>query len=364
MKNQKRLLSIDVLRGMTIFFMIIVNDPGSWNYVYAPLEHAPWNGWTPTDLVFPFFVFIVGLSMSFSFRKFNNDKNQLIRKILWRTAMIFLVGLLLNWYPFFNKSLTNLRLFGVLQRIALAYGFGALLCAFLNVRALIGALIIILFGYWGILLSTGVDDPLSLENNLVRSIDLMLFGENHIYHGYGIPFDPEGLLSTLPTIGTVILGFLTGKMIQSTDSNQTKIINLIVIGPILIILAYIWQWLGFPINKPIWSISYVLLTAGLAMILFALLLWLIDVKEWTGWTYIFRVFGLNPLAAFALSGLIMKTFFLIKIGDQNLYGWLYSNVFQSIFRNYFGSFLQALTYTMFIWFFAWQLYIRNKVIKL
>lgn len=364
MKSQKRLLSIDVLRGMTIFFMIIVNTPGSWEYVYAPLHHAKWNGWTPTDLVFPFFVFIVGLAMAFSFRKYAEDKSLLVRKIVWRTVMIFLVGLLLNWYPFFNKSIADLRIFGVLQRIALAYGFGALLCAFLSRRALLISLVMILLGYWGILLSTGVEDPLSLENNLVRMIDLKLFGENHIYHGYGIPFDPEGLLSTLPTIGTVILGFLTGRLIQHISENQQKIKLLVLIAPGLIILAYVWQFLGFPINKPIWSSSYVLLTGGLAMLLFALLLWLIDVKEYTNWTYVFRVFGMNPLISYALSGLIIKTFSLVRIGDQSLYGWLYSHFFQSVFGNYFGSFLQALTYTMFIWLFAWQLYRRNTIIKL
>lgn len=364
MNNQGRLLSIDVLRGMTIFFMIIVNTPGSWEFVYAPLRHAKWDGWTPTDLVFPFFVFIVGLAMSFSFKKFSDDRSRLVGKILWRTGMIFLVGLLLNWFPFFNKSIADLRIFGVLQRIALAYGAGALLCAYLNTRWLVIALVIILGGYWWLLLATGFDDPLSLENNLVRIIDLQLFGERHIYHGYGIPFDPEGLLSTIPTIGNVIIGFLAGKMLQITDENWVRVRNLLIAGPILIVLAYLWQSLGFPINKPIWSSSYVLLTTGLAMLLFAVLLWMIDIKKWSSWTYTFRVFGLNPLASYALSGLIIKTFFLIKIDGQNLYGWLFSHFFQNLFGNYLGSFVQALSYTFFIWFFAWQLYRKNMIIKL
>jgi predicted acyltransferase len=364
MQQQQRLLSIDVLRGMTIFFMIVVNTPGSWQYVYAPLRHATWDGWTPTDLVFPFFVFIVGLSMAYSFQKYQTERSALIKKILTRTALIFLVGLLLNWYPFFNKSLSELRIFGVLQRIALAYGFGALMCAFLSIRYLYLALGIILVGYWGLLLSVGGPEPLSLENNLVRLIDLKLLGENHVYHGYGIPFDPEGILSTLPTVGTVILGFLTGKMMQLQPDNQSKIRNMVISGGVMIVLAYAWQSLGFPINKPIWSSSYVLLTAGLAMLLLALLLWLIDVKGWKKWTYIFRVFGLNPLASYAFSGLIIKTFALIQIGDQRIYGWLYAHFFQPVFGNYLGSFIQALAYTMLIWLFAWELYKRNKVIKL
>ena len=234
----KRLLSIDVLRGMTIFFMIVVNTPGTWEFVYAPLRHAKWNGWTPTDLVFPFFVFIMGMAMSYSFRRYESNKEVLLKKIVKRTILIFLVGLLLNWYPFFNKGLSDLRIFGVLQRIALAYGLGALIIVFVRQKYLWACLAFILMAYWGILIWGGQPpDPLSLENNFVRIIDLTLFGENHIYQGYGIPFDPEGLLSSLPAAGTVILAYLAGKRFQQLESDQKKIRELLLGGTSLVIFG-------------------------------------------------------------------------------------------------------------------------------
>lgn len=361
----KRLLSIDVLRGMTIFFMIIVNTPGSWEYVYAPLLHAPWDGLTPTDLVFPFFVFIVGLSMSISFRKYQtSERTEWVIKVLKRTALIFLVGLLLNYYPFFNKSLDNLRIFGVLQRIALAYGIGSLLIIFVKDKFLPYALGVVLVGYYLLLKVFGGNAPLSLEDNAVRMIDLFLVGENHVYGGYGIPFDPEGLLSAIPSAGTVLFGYLVGKVMQTKEDVLDKCKALIPYGIGGVVLGVIWNFAGFPINKPIWSSSYVLVCGGLATLLLVFLIYVIDVKGSKGWTKIFQVFGLNPLISYVLSGLVVKTFFLIKIGDQNLYVWLYSHVFQPVLGNYNGSLIQAITYTMFIWLFAYWLFKNNKVIKL
>ncbi len=360
-----RLLSIDVLRGMTIFFMIVVNTPGTWTYVYAPLKHAPWDGLTPTDLVFPFFVFIVGLSMSFSFRKYQRgDRSQWLIKVFKRTVLIVVIGLLLNYFPFFNKTLENLRFYGVLQRIGLAYGFGALLVIFIRKKWLPLVLVVLLFGYWGLLHWFGEEGPLTLEGNAVRALDLFLVGENHIYHGYGVPFDPEGLLSTLPAIGTVLFGYLMGTLIQSHSDHMTKIKSIIPYGTLALILGVLWHYLGFPINKPIWSSSYVLVTGGMATLFFCLLLWIIDVIGRKKWTYVFRAFGLNPLASYVLSGLVIKTAFLVKIGDQNIYNWLYTNLFQSLFGNYLGSFIQALTYTMFIWLFAWWLFRKKIIIKI
>jgi len=364
MDKKERLLSIDVLRGMTIFFMIIVNTPGSFKYAYAPLRHASWNGCTPTDLVFPFFVFIVGLSMSYSFKKYEGSPNAALGKILRRTILIFLVGLLLNWFPFFTKSLADLRIFGVLQRIALAYGVGASAVVLLKESHIIKLLFLILAGYWALLIFGGGVDPLTLENNLVRSIDLLLFGEDHLYTGYGIPFDPEGLLSTIPAVGTVLVGYLSGRMIQKHESHLAKIRNLLVFGGVSIALGLVWSWIGFPINKPLWSSSYVLFAGGLAMLLLAALMWLIDVKGLKNWTYVFRVFGLNPLISYVLSGLIIKSIRFIKIDQEPLYAWLYHHFFSNFFGLSLGSFLQALTYTFFIWTFAWLLYRQDRVIKL
>ena len=362
-----RLLSIDVLRGMTIFFMIVVNDPGSWNHVYAPLRHAKWHGCTPTDLVFPFFLFIVGVSMAFSFVKYQDrSQSEWIQKVVKRTALIFLVGLLLNWFPFYYKNIVDLRILGVLQRIALAFGGAGLLIILIkNKRALAITAGGILFAYWGLLYFGGSGDPYSLEGNLATWFDTALLGESHVYGGFGIPFDPEGLISTIPGIAHVIIGYFIGIRIQNGQSkNENFLPGLMSAGAILVALGLIWHQ-GFPINKPLWTSSYVLLSTGLGTLLLGVLVWVIDVQGWKKWTYVFRVFGLNPLASYVLSGLFVKLALItFKWNDTNLYAWLYNSIFQPILGNMNGSLAFALTYTFFIWLFAWWLYRRQIVIKL
>ena len=361
---EKRLLALDIFRGLTIAGMIVVNTPGTWEHVWSPLRHAKWDGCTPTDLVFPFFLFIVGVSMSYSFSKYvAGDRNTWIKKILKRTAIIFGIGILLNWFPFYSKHISDLRIFGVLQRIALAYCGAALLIVFLKKNWLYYAFAILLIGYWTILLAFGGDDALSLEGNLVRTLDLKLFGEQHLYGGYGMPFDPEGLLSTLPSIATALLGYFTGRAIQTQINLHAFIPKIVGIGFTLIAFATLWHYLGFPINKPIWSSSYVLFSGGIAMAGLGLLLWLLDIKKWDFWVYPFRAFGLNPLVSYILSGLFVKISFLIKIGDQNLYSWIYTSIFQPLLGNLNGSLGFAIFYTTFIWLFAWALYKTGRIIK-
>ncbi|MEE9372744.1 MAG: heparan-alpha-glucosaminide N-acetyltransferase domain-containing protein [Saprospiraceae bacterium] len=362
---QKRLLSLDIFRGLTIFLMIVVNTPGSWNNVYAPLLHAKWDGLTPTDLVFPFFVFIVGVAMSISFNKYDGSNTGLwVKKILKRTALIFLVGLALNWFPFFNKNIADLRIFGVLQRIALAYGLGSLIVIYSSKKWVPYIFGLILIGYYGLLHFFGGDSPLSLEGNASGALDLFLLGDRHVYGGYGIPFDPEGILSTLPTIGTVLFGYWVGKVLQKGDKIDDKMKALLPYALGGIVLGAIWHFAGFPINKPIWSGSYVLITGGLATLTLVILMWVLDKKKWQKWSYIFKAFGRNPLISYVLSGIFIRVFGMIKIGDQGLYSWLYSNVFSHLIDNKFGSFFQALTYVLFIWLFAWWMYRKDIVVKL
>jgi len=364
---QDRLLSIDVLRGMTIFFMIIVNTPGSWSHVYAPLLHAKWHGCTPTDLVFPFFLFIVGVSMSISFRKYEDaDRGAWVKKVLKRTALIFLVGILLNWFPFFHKNISDLRIFGVLQRIALAFGGAGLLVIFIRDRRMLATIAaLILLGYWALMYFAGGADPYSLEGNLATYFDTLLLGENHVYGGFGIPFDPEGIISTISGISHVLIGYFIGLKIQELSHRKQFLVqSLFVIGAALTVLGLVWN-LAFPINKPIWTSSYVLLTTGLGTVLLGILMWLIDVKGMQKWTYVFRVFGLNPLASYVLSGLFVKFLSqVLKWDNTSPYPWLYENIFSHVGSMKFGSFLQALIYTLFIWLFAWLLYRNNKVIKI
>ncbi|MFV0540942.1 MAG: acyltransferase family protein, partial [Aestuariibaculum sp.] len=286
----KRLVSLDVFRGITILFMILVNTPGSWSYVYPPLRHADWNGCTPTDLVFPFFLFIVGISVFFAFKKNNSTLNKkTFLKISKRVCIIFLLGFLLNLYPFFDFD--NVRIMGVLQRIALAYGIGAVFCLGLGQRSMQIVLLVLLLGYWAMLFFLGEStDPYALEGNIVRTFDLLVLGENHVYKGFGVPFDPEGLLSSIPAVATVIIGYLVGQAMSNRDSILRKLRVMAVCGLAMVIAGYLWGMV-FPINKALWTSSYVLYTAGLGTLFFALLIFVIDLKKVVLWTRPFIHFG-------------------------------------------------------------------------
>ena len=275
MKN--RLLGLDVMRGLTIFGMILVNTPGSWTYVYPPLRHAEWHGWTPTDLVFPFFLFMVGVAMSYSFAKYDYTMSAVsARKVLKRTILIFLIGLLLNYFPFIGKNLAELRIMGVLQRIALAYGIGSVIVLLAN-RKIVGFISgFILIGYWAILYFSS-SPPFELESNFARIVDLKLLGEDHLYGGFGLPFDPEGLLSTFPAAVNVLIGYLIGFEVKRSEVTVRLLQRFMVIGALLVFLAYIWHPY-FPINKPLWTSSYVLLTCGTAIFLLCFLLYILDIK--------------------------------------------------------------------------------------
>ncbi|TXE06589.1 hypothetical protein ES711_13880 [Gelidibacter salicanalis] len=364
MGTSQRLISLDVLRGITISFMILVNTPGSWSYIYAPLRHAAWHGCTPTDLVFPFFLFIVGLSLFFSFKKYNAVASKAATfKILKRTLIIFLIGLLLNLYPYFNFE--GVRIMGVLQRIALAYGAGALLCVNFKRQKLLLIAALLLLGYWALLYFGGNANPYSLEGNIVRQFDLFLFGEQHVYKGFGIPFDPEGVLSSIPAVGTVIIGYLIGDLMDSTTSIPLKMKKLLLYGAVMTIIGYLWG-LVFPINKPLWTSSYVLYTAGLATLVLALLIFIIDYKKFSTWSKPFVHFGSNPLFIFVFSGVYAKTIsYLIKIpvsdGESvSLYRYLFAEVLAPLFGNMNGSLAFAISHIIVFWLICYILY-RNKI---
>ncbi len=366
---KERMLSIDVLRGMTIFLMIIVNTPGSWAYVWAPLKHAKWHGATPTDLVFPSFLFVIGLSMAFSLKSSLEESSvskDLLLKILRRAALIFLIGLLLNWFPFYYKHISNLRIFGVLQRIALAYLLAGLAISFFRKNHLIHiAALAFLILHWWILLFFGGADPYSLEGNISGPIDLYFFSESHIYKGFGIRFDPEGLLGTLSSGAHIMIGFLIAKkLILGNEANLSMVRKLILYSVTMLLVGTLWSPY-YPINKPLWTGSYVLYTCGILGLFLAFLIWLIDITGIKKWTHPFRVFGLNPLVSFVFSILLVKVFlYIFRFENGNLYGLAYKGFFQPVFGNYLGSFLFALVFTGIIWFFSFLLYRKGKVVKI
>jgi predicted acyltransferase len=362
----KRLAALDAFRGLTIAAMILVNNPGSWSYVYPPMRHAEWIGCTPTDLIFPFFLFIVGVAMWYSFKKFDHKPTpEVWKKIIIRAALIFLIGLFLNAFPFFGKDFTTFRIMGVLQRIAVAFLFGAVICMSIPRRHLHWVAAAILLGYWALLAFFGGDDPYGLETNIARQIDLAILGENHVWHGFGLAFDPEGLASTIPAVATVIIGFLIGAYIDRTQMRRPAFSSLVAIGMTGVGLGIVWGQ-SFPIIKGLWTSSYVVYTAGLATLLLALFLWLIDMKGYKRWAQPFIVFGLNPLFIFALSGILIRVMIMIKIGSgigtTSLHGAIYQEL-AAMFGDMNGSLGFAILFVILHWMIAWWMYRKKIFIK-
>ena len=308
--TKQRFLPLDVLRGMTICFMIIVNDPGG--PAYWPLDHAAWNGFTPTDLVFPSFLFVVGNAMSFTMRKYEAEGNAaVLAKIFKRTLLIFLLGYLLYWFPFFHREddgawalnpISHTRIPGVLQRIALCYGIAALMIHFLSTRMVIAFSVLFLLGYWflawyfgqpGDTSPSSLVGPYTLHGNADLRLDRIILGENHLYRGEGFPFDPEGILSTIPAIVNVVAGYYAGLFIQKSGTESKAIWRMVGIGALLVALAWTWNMV-FPINKKIWTSSFVLNTVGLDLILLGLLVYMIDFMKIKSWTGFFVTVGKNP----------------------------------------------------------------------
>ena len=355
----QRFTALDVFRGMTICLMIIVNTPGNGATTFSPLLHAHWDGFTPTDLVFPSFLFAVGNAMSFVMARWEKlDQQQVLWKILKRTFIIFLLGYLMYWFPFVKWDANNhlifspfgdTRVFGVLQRIALCYGIASLMIYYLKPKAALNISILLLFTYWILLYAFGDPAaPLSMEGNAGQMLDKWLLPESHLYHGEGVAFDPEGLLSTMPAIANVVAGFTVGKFIQHKGNTYEGLTKLLLTGVLLLFAAYCWN-LIFPINKKLWTSSFVLQTVGLDCIIISIIIYIINFRQQTSWTYFFEVFGRNPLFIYLLSELAAILLYFIRIEPKlSLYQWIYRNVF--IYAgDYLGSLLFAVSFMLLCW---------------
>ncbi len=372
----QRFYSLDVFRGATVCLMILVNNPGSWAHIYAPLEHAPWHGLTPTDLVFPFFLFAVGNAMTFVMPKLEQAGPAVFwKKVLKRTALIFLIGLFLNWWPFLRasdysfKAFENVRIFGVLQRIALAYFFAAIIIYYLKSTKAFYAAMLLLLGYWALCLIGNPADPYSLQGWFGTNIDKAILGITHMYKGEGMPFDPEGIMSTIPAIAQVVLGFLVGNFIKergaTKDSLPTMLNGLFVAAIAMLITGFCWDMV-MPINKKIWTSSYVVYTTGLATLTIATMIYFIEINELKiKLSRFFDVFGKNALFVFALSAFLPKGLALIKLGEGlTPWNWLYKKVYIHIPgapEN--GSLAYALTVISFMWLICWWLDKKKIYIK-
>lgn len=387
---RERLVSLDVFRGITIAGMLLVNNPGTWSAIYPPLDHAEWHGWTPTDLIFPFFVFIVGITTHLSLRgKTGRDAT---RRIIRRGLLIVLFGLLLNAYPFFwwgkiadNPSPTfldrvvwrgeHLRFAGVLQRIGIAYMCAALIAIRTTRRQRIATIAAVLVGYWILVTllpvpGTGTIGYFVLgqpDKTLGAWLDRTILGTNHIWAS-SKTWDPEGPLSTIPAIATALLGILAGEWIARKDRPLIeRIVGLYGVGSIAMVAASLWGWV-FPINKNLWTSSYVIFTAGFACVVLATCMWIIDLHEMRGWTKPFVVYGVNPLIAFIGSGVMARTTdSLVKFHFRgklvSLHQASYEAFFAPWFAPKFASLLWALCFvTLWLGILA-LLYRRNIIVK-
>ncbi|NDV57383.1 acyltransferase family protein [Bacteroides sp. 519] len=355
--NSNRLLALDVLRGITIAGMILVNNPGSWQYVYEPLRHAQWNGLTPTDLVFPFFMFIMGISTYISLRKYNFSLTKdSVGKIAKRTIVIFVLGMALSWLGLMLRqgfwSFENLRIMGVLGRLGLCYGIVSLIACSVKHRY-IPYIIAGILGVYLIILYAGNGFAYD-QTSILSIVDRAVLGLNHMYNDNGI--DPEGILSTIPAVAHVLIGFWCGKLIMNLDNIHEKIEQLFIVGVSLAFVGYLLSY-ACPINKKIWSPSFVLVTCGMASSLQALLLWIIDVKGRKKWSRPFEVFGVNPLFIYVLAG-VLATF------GGSAQGFVYKEVLQPVFGNYLASLVYALLFVTLNWAVGYNLYKKKIYIKI
>ena len=355
----QRFLSLDVFRGLTICFMIIVNTPGNYETTFPALLHAKWNGFTPTDLVFPSFMFAVGNAMSFAMIKWQGKPaSYVLGKIFKRTILIFALGFLLYWFPFFYNDdtghlalnpLSETRIFGVLQRIALAYCFASLMLYFLKTRTTVIITCLILVLYWIIMYAFGDPaDPYGIHTNAVLQLDTWLIGTKHLYTGEGFPFDPEGFLSTFPSIGNVVAGYVVGQYIRRKGNTYEGLTKLLLAGFVLLVIAHFWNYV-FPINKKLWTSSFVLHTVALDCMILSLIMYVVDFRGSRGWTYFFEVLGKNPLFIYLLSELLITVLYMIQVQPGvSVFNWLFLNIF-SYTSGYVGSFLQAVFYMLVCW---------------
>ena len=367
-----RFIALDIYRGMTVCFMILVNTPGNYMKVFAPLDHAAWHGFTPADLVFPSFLFVVGVAISFVMRKWDvQPRSKVLLKIFKRTLIIFILGYLLM-YPYsvmmkfqpdsFLPPFSETRIMGVLQRIALTYGIASLMFYFLKQRTIVWISLAILLLYWPVLLLFGSGaDPLSMQSNAVLKLDTWLLGTGHLWVGEGYPFDPEGLLSTLPALVTVISGCLAGMFIQSKGETYEGLAKLLMVGFACMLAAYIWNF-GFPINKKLWTSSFVLLTTGLNLMILTCIIYLLDFRRLNLGVHFFQIFGKNPLFLYMFSMVGALALMLIPFHGTRLQSWIYENIFIHT-GEYFGSFLYAVVFMLSCWLVGYLMDRKKIYIK-
>ncbi len=388
-KTKQRLLSLDILRGLTVAGMILVNNPGTWGSIYAPLRHASWHGLTPTDLVFPFFMFIMGVSTYFSLRKYDFQFSwRACGKIVKRSVLILLIGWAIAWFAIFLRGMANpemttmqaifnfshIRFLGVLPRLALCYGASSLIALAVNHKYIVWIVALLLVIYT-LMLVFGNGFEFS-DSNVISIVDHKVLGVDHMYadtiDGVTLKFDPEGLLSTLPSIAHCLIGFLCGMMIIKVKDNEKRSYNLLIIGVLLTFAGLLLSY-GCPINKKIWSPTFVFTTCGLASSLLGLFIWIIDIKGKKRWCTFFEVFGVNPLFLYALSSVLAILFGFIKVplsaapdGYTSIHTLIYKYCLLPVCADntMLASLFYAIIFVLINWAIGLILYKKKIYIKL
>jgi predicted acyltransferase len=390
---RERLLSLDVFRGLTIAGMLLVNDPGTWSAIFPPLEHAEWNGWTPTDLIFPFFLFIVGITTHLSLsarRARGDDDSALIRQILRRGIVIYLLGFAMAMFPFYqwgtiqglpNPSawdrilyrIEHVRLLGVLPRIAIVYICAGLLTLKTTLKQQIIIIAALLFGYWFAMTLIPVPGENEIgalllhtkDRNLAAYLDRLILGTNHIWTG-SVTYDPEGPMSTIPAIGTAMLGVIAGRWIALKERSLLERINgLFAAGSIAMVVGLMWNW-SFPINKNLWTSSYVVFTAGMACVALATIMWIVDYLNVKWWTKPLVVFGVNPIVAFVGSGVMARLIYTLwRVNYQGRSVSLVEAIYQSVFLPWLPPRVASLAFALsfvLLWYGILLILYRRKII--
>ncbi len=369
----KRLISLDVFRGIAIAGMILVNMVGLAEQVYPPLLHADWNGCTPADLVFPFFLFIVGVASAFSLSKYTKE-NQLTPRVYWRivrrSLILFALGLFLN--GFWNYDWETIRVMGVLQRISLAYLVAALIVLKVPRKGQWAIAILSLMSYW--LAMSFIPVPgygignLSREGNIGAYIDRLVIGTAHLYKGdnFNLLGDPEGLFSTMPAVVSVLFGYFTGDWLRQQPIKSRTSLNLVLLSLSCLVIGQVWGF-WFPINKKLWTSSYVVFTTGWALLLLAACYELIEVRKQRRWGKLFEIMGLNAIFLFVASVLLIKILVKTHIGTgrnaPTTYTWIYEHLFVPWAGALNGSLLFALLTLAFWWVVGYGMYRRCWFVK-
>ena len=374
-QKPERFLSLDVFRGMTIALMILVNSPGTGAKFYPYLVHTHWFGFTLADLVFPSFLFAVGNAMSFSMRKFKSAPSSLFwQKVIRRTILIFIIGYLMYWFPFFQhsadggwmfKPFAETRVMGVLQRIALCYFFASLIVFYFSEKVALILSAAILLAYWGILYLFGQPGgELDMATNAVTKLDMSVLGLGHIYKKDSIPFDPEGILSSLPAIVNVVAGYFAGVFIQKKGKTFEGIAKLLIVGFLVCVLALWWD-LVFPMAKKLWTSPFVLYSTGIDLSIMAVLIYLIELKKIHVGVKFFDVFGKNPLFIYLFSELFYVVLRMIPAGNgTDVFEWVSERIFQVVFPGAFGALVTGIWFMLLCWSLGWWLDKRRIYVKI